>query len=286
MLFNLPTLIGGIALISQASAAPSLISRATSDPSAFSDLERAAKLSSAAYTGCSNTAFDVTVTKQINDAVTDTQGFVGYSESRKVITVAMRGSTTATDIANDVDTSLVTPNLSGVDWPSGAKIMNGISRPWSAVHDEIIDEVKSLVQKYPSYSLESTGHSLGGALTYISYVALAQNFPNKNITSNAMAAFPIGNSEFADFGNKQHGTLNRGNNNGDGVPNMYVMWPWSFEHYGTEYYSSGNEGSTVKCDGERDKSCSAGNGQIGVTAGHFQSFGVTLGAAGCGSSLL
>lgn len=43
------------------------------DPSAFTSLQRAAKLSSAAYTGCLGTAFDVTITKQIYNALTDTQ---------------------------------------------------------------------------------------------------------------------------------------------------------------------------------------------------------------------
>jgi hypothetical protein len=43
------------------------------DPSAFASLQRAAKLSSAAYTGCLGTAFDVTITKQIYNVITDTQ---------------------------------------------------------------------------------------------------------------------------------------------------------------------------------------------------------------------
>jgi hypothetical protein len=123
-----------------------------------------------------------------------------------------------TDILNDVDTTLVTPSLSGVSFPSGVKIMSGVNRPWSAVHDSVISEVKRLVAKYPTYTLEATGHSLGGALTYISHVALAQNFPGKQLTSNALAAFPIGNSAWASFAGSQSGTLNRGNNIADGVP--------------------------------------------------------------------
>lgn len=42
------------------------------DISAFSDLRRSAQLSSAAYSGCSGTAFDITVTKTIRDTLTDT----------------------------------------------------------------------------------------------------------------------------------------------------------------------------------------------------------------------
>lgn len=96
--------------------------------------------------------------------------------------------------------------------------MRGVYNPWASVHDAVITEVKSLVAKYPDYTLESAGHSLGGALIYVSYVALAQNFPGKTITSNALAAFPIGNAAWANFGSSQNGTLNRGNNVADGVP--------------------------------------------------------------------
>jgi hypothetical protein len=48
------------------------------DSAAFAELQRAADLSSAAYTGCTGSAFDVTITKQINDATTDTQVFLLY----------------------------------------------------------------------------------------------------------------------------------------------------------------------------------------------------------------
>ncbi|KAJ6033871.1 hypothetical protein N7499_010037 [Penicillium canescens] len=299
MFFDARTALAGIALISQVFAAPLLEERASLDTSFWAPLRRAAQLSSAAYTGCAGKAFDITVTKSIHDALTDTQasntGFVGYSSEKKTIAVVMRGSTTLTDIMNDISTTLVTPSLSGVNFPSGVKIMSGINRPWSAVHDGIISEVKTLIAKYPDYTLEATGHSLGGSLTYISHVALAQNFPEKQLTSYAMAAFPIGNEAWANFaGSQAKGTLYRGNNIGDGVPNMYVNIPYIFKHYGTslitaqssqEIYSSGFQATTLKCSGQRDLSCSAGNGMYGVTPGHFQSFGITLGAAGCGSLL-
>ncbi|CAK46909.1 hypothetical protein AnigIFM59636_001486 [Aspergillus niger] len=280
------TLFGGLALTPLTLAVPMLQSRATSDPAEWTELHRAAQLSSAAYTGCTGSAFDVTITKQINELVTDTQGFIGYSTEKKRITVAMRGSTSATDIANDVDTTLVEPTLSGVNFPSGAKMMHGIYSPWSSVHDDVISEVKSLVEQYPDYTIESTGHSLGGSLTYISYIALAQNFPGKTIISNALAAYPIGNEAFANFGASQNGTLNRGNNADDGVPRCFRTCTSCGPGTLFTMAPSGTQASTVKCSGERDTSCSAGNGQVGVTAGHFSNFGIAMGMAGCSSSLL
>ncbi|KAF5015636.1 hypothetical protein F66182_12957 [Fusarium sp. NRRL 66182] len=83
-----------LALCAGVYGSPLLTDRATSDSGIFSEMQRAAELSSAAYTGCLGTAFDVTITKQINDVATDTQGFVGYSTTHGRISVVMRGSTT------------------------------------------------------------------------------------------------------------------------------------------------------------------------------------------------
>lgn len=113
-----------------------------------------------------------------------------------------------TDILNDIDTTLVTSSLSGVNFPSCVQIMTGIYTPWKSVHDTVISAVKSLIAKYSDYTLESTSHSLGGGLTYMSIIALAQNFPTKSITSNALAA----------FGMAQTGLLRRGNNALNCVP--------------------------------------------------------------------
>lgn len=123
-----------------------------------------------------------------------------------------------TDILNNISTILVKPTLSGLSFPDGVLVMSGVYIPWASVHDDVIVEVRRLIGLYPTYILESTGHSLGGSLTYLSYIALAQNFPGKSLVSNALATFPIGNAAFANFGQSQSGLLRRGNNVADGVP--------------------------------------------------------------------
>ena len=100
--------------------------------------------------------------------------------------------------------------------------MRGVYIPWLSIHDRTMAEVRRLISLYPDYALESTGHSLGGSLTYLTYIALVQNFPGKIVVSNPLAAFPIGNQAFADFGTSQHGLLRRGNNVGDGVPVSHI----------------------------------------------------------------
>jgi hypothetical protein len=127
------------------------------------------------------------------------------------------------NLLTDVDTTPVNPVLSGVTFPPNVTVMNGIYKPWSVVHDDILTEVRALLAQHPDYTLESTGHSLGGSLTYLSYIALAQNFPGREIASTALAAFPIGNEVFAAFGTGQNGTMKRGNNVDDGVPVRGVL---------------------------------------------------------------
>jgi hypothetical protein len=58
---------------------------------------------------------------------------------------------------------------------------------------------------------------------------------------------------------------------------MYTM----YTHYGTEYYGFGTAGTTVKCSGQRDLTCSAGDGQVSVTTGHFSDFGISMVGGSC-----
>ncbi|KAK6815313.1 hypothetical protein RU639_008952 [Aspergillus parasiticus] len=70
----------------------SLVSGSEVPQATFYNLQHAAKLSSAAYRSCNGNAFDVTITKHINDIATDTQGYIGYSIDRKTISLVLRGS--------------------------------------------------------------------------------------------------------------------------------------------------------------------------------------------------
>jgi hypothetical protein len=62
------------------------------DPTAFPFLQRAAKLSSAAYTGCLGTAFDVTITKQIYNGITDTQVSIKSKNHKEYLIKQLRAT--------------------------------------------------------------------------------------------------------------------------------------------------------------------------------------------------
>ncbi|KAH8691689.1 hypothetical protein BGW36DRAFT_400911 [Talaromyces proteolyticus] len=224
-----------IALITWAYASPLLQGRATSDPGVFAEMQRAAKLSSAAYTGYTGTAFDATITTQLNDKATDTQGFIGYLTTEGQISVLMRGSPTTAG-----SSIYCHGTRSGVTFPSGVQVMEDVFSPWSSIHKKVIQD----------------------------------NFPDNNVTSNALAAFPIGNCDFAAIGTDHPGLLRRVNNEDDGG-----RWDFSSSFHELlialqETYSYGTEETCLLC-----------NGSMGVTEGHFSSFGVELGYAGCFSGI-
>lgn len=169
--------------------------------------------------------------------------------------------------------------------------MRGIYKPWSAIHNDVIAQVKTLTAKHPNYAIGITGHSLGGSLTYLAFPVLAQIFPNKEIIAAPLNAFPIGNEAFAQGSKKllsNKRIVRRGTQYNDGVPNLYTtssplaVLPLASiqQHYGTEYYSNGTQQTTLRCEGERDKNCSAGNGVAGPSPQHHYSFGVDMGPSG------
>ncbi|KAF2812777.1 uncharacterized protein BDZ99DRAFT_473554 [Mytilinidion resinicola] len=93
----------------------------------FNELHRAAQLSAAAYAGCSKGAFDVTIVQQIDNSTTYTQGYIRYSTSiRESRWHCVDLHLVMIDFINDLNTTLVTPTLSGVNFPSGAQIIMGI----------------------------------------------------------------------------------------------------------------------------------------------------------------
>lgn len=49
---------------------------------------------------------------------------------------------------------------------------------WDSIAIEVIRIIDDQLEKYPDYTLVTTGHSLGGALALFAAVTLQQNFKN------------------------------------------------------------------------------------------------------------
>lgn len=170
---------------------------------------------------------------QINDALSDTQGFIARDDSRKEIVVSFRGSTSAIDflvgqlpkkIARipipvieshnlDLKFNLVRYNPKAVpaeflSSTAGAKVHDGFLFAHNRVAQLIVDAFSEQLRAYPSYTLVSTGHSLGAALASLMGLTLKANFPETPLKIYAYGQSRIGNEKYGDLIEKTIGVDN------------------------------------------------------------------------------
>lgn len=111
---------------------------------------------------CKNvTLTDVAV---INNQTYNIYGFVGYSKSLNQIIVSWRGSV---DIKNwEVDLKFrLTKYTPRNGTCTDCQVHSGVYQGYRSVESQVNNHIKSLLAKYPTATLTSTGHSLGGGLS-------------------------------------------------------------------------------------------------------------------------
>ena len=85
----------------------------------------------------------------------------------------------------------------GVKNTDGVQVHDGFTKAYNSVAKLIIANVQSQLAEFPSYSLVSVGHSLGGALSSLGGVSLASNFPNVPLKVYTFGQPRTGNSAYA-----------------------------------------------------------------------------------------
>lgn len=104
------------------------------------------------------------VTDTINDKK-DTQGFIGYLPSDKSIYVVFRGSSSIQNWITDLTVTKTSYNEYCCS--NSCKIHKGFYKEATEEFPGILSAVQKLKEKYPSYKVKTTGHSLGAALGQI-----------------------------------------------------------------------------------------------------------------------
>ncbi|KDQ61506.1 hypothetical protein JAAARDRAFT_150249 [Jaapia argillacea MUCL 33604] len=219
-----------------------------------------------------------TLVTGFNDLITDTNGFVARDDNKKEIIVALRGSSSLTDFLTDADLFLTNLQAPGLTAPAGAKVHDGFSNAWNAVASNVISIVKGQLKSYPKYTIVTTGHSLGGALSSLAAVTLKANFPSTPIRMYTYGQPRTGNPIYASYVNSQFGSsAYRVVHTYDGVPTM-IPTSLGYHHHGVEYWQNPDPASpsTVKaCDpsGE-DPTCSDSIPSTGINLAHTSYFGI------------
>lgn len=124
-------------------------------------------------------------TNAITDPRSDTQGYIGYMTEHSSIYVVLRGTHSFQNWINDFDARMV--KFNGSADCVECYVHEGFAYAWSQVALKVISDVALLREKFPSYSIVVTGHSLGGALASLGALHLQEYFSSQAAVSNAFS---------------------------------------------------------------------------------------------------
>ncbi|PPQ92070.1 hypothetical protein CVT25_007318 [Psilocybe cyanescens] len=126
-----------------------------------------------------------TYVAQISNPITDTQGFIARDDRKKEIVISFRATITLQDeVFTDARISLVPMHSPGVVATGDILVHEGFRDAWNSVASFVLDTVQSELANHPGYSIVTTGHSLGGALSSLAAITLKANLPN--VTMNIL----------------------------------------------------------------------------------------------------
>jgi predicted lipase len=167
--------------------------------------------------------------------------------SQSTIYVVYRGSTSIADWANNVDVILTDYNKC-----SKCEVHKGFYKAQQSVIKDVTSWTRTLMAKFPSYSVVVTGHSLGAAMATLT----ALDFLSDGI-KNTMYNFGsprIGNDEFAAYTSTMISSRNRNTHYKDMVP--HIPMHERFTHISGEWYEDEKTKTLNQCNGYEDPNCS------------------------------
>ena len=215
-------------------------------------------------------------TYAINDPSHDTHGVIGYTSNQSAIYVSFRGSASIQNWIDNLDVKLTS-------YPACDKceVHDGFYRTEQDVFEDVLAEVKSLRQKFPSYTVIVTGHSLGAALATLTTLDLFNN----GVADVRMFSFGcprVGNTEFAEYASSRIPDHSRVTHHKDMV--VHTPMHERFTHLSHEWYQATDDVNVVQCSGYEDPNCSY---QWHITSidDHLEYLGVVMGGDGCGPIL-
>ncbi|KAI5117183.1 hypothetical protein M0805_008162 [Coniferiporia weirii] len=280
-MFSTRFIVQVVSLAASVLAVPAPVQRRSISQSLMDDFERYVQFASGAYQLFCPAPLGTTLITQFNDVLTNTQGYIARDDSREEIIVAYRGSIQLQDFVTDLDFLLVDFSSSGVKNTDGVQAHQGFLTAFNSVAETVLSTVSDQLNKYPSYLLISTGHSLGASLASLGGISLASNFPNVPLKVYTFGQPRTGNPAYASLAENLIGAGNiyRAVETYDGVPTIPPIL-FGYEHHETQYWvfqDPNTDAANVKvCSGREDPTCSDSIPSLGIDDAHLRYFGQVI----------
>lgn len=205
----------------------------------------ASSLESWTCSWCQNTAIlqQFQIDSTFSDYSTNTFGYIGHNDYEETVNVVFRG-TVMSSLENWI-TDLSFAHTQLYSNVPGAEVHEGFYDAYLAVATQINNVVEELTDRYPSYSLVVTGHSLGGALATLCALNFTETHSANNLYVYTFGSPRVGNTVFAEFYDSHVPNTWRMTNHDDIVPHLPPV-DLNFFHVCTENWYNGYE--WVGCD--------------------------------------
>ncbi|KAF9456339.1 alpha/beta-hydrolase [Collybia nuda] len=204
------------------------------------------------------------------DSSDDTQGFIARDDQKKEIVVSLRGTESIQDLLTDLQINQAPFNVAGVLGPTGVMVHNGFQNAWRSVATQVISTVNTQLVENGGYSVVTTGHSLGGALSSLAAITLKEILPNTHIRMYTYGQPRTGNKAYANWVDQRFAFENlfRSVNMYDPAPHIFPHLILDYTHHGIEYWTfrgPPSAANTKKCarTGE-DPNCSLSTELLGL----------------------
>lgn len=221
-----------------------------------------------------------------------TQGYIGYQTNINAIVVSFRGTEDVKNWITDLTAYRVPwpmcDNTNEDDGDGGCSVHKGFYQAEQNVIGDVLSQVGSLLNKYPSYDVLVTGHSLGAALATLTAFDIAYAYPDANVVVNNYGSPRMFNQAGADFASSgKMVTIGARRTHCKDIVIHQPPMALNFVHVAGEIYEDcgadgkgDTEGELHDCSGEEDDSC-ADQYNGASTSCHLLYGGVVMGEGGC-----
>jgi len=187
----------------------------------------------------------------MSDSLTDAFGFIGYNPQFNEIVISFRGSSSLQNwILNLQFYKSQTPFGGG----SGG-VASGFYAFWVALRSKTAAALETLVKRYPTAQIYTTGHSLGGAAAALAAVDLKVNYGYNSIKVLTYGEPRVGDPTFASFANSRVGQFMRMTHADDIVVHLPPAL-FNFDHETQEIWATSSGYRQCSLTNGEDPNCS------------------------------
>eukprot|EP00033_Pygsuia_biforma_P000300 GCRY01000367.1.p1 GENE.GCRY01000367.1~~GCRY01000367.1.p1 ORF type:complete len:280 (+),score=14.12 GCRY01000367.1:121-960(+) len=204
----------------------------------------------------------------------DLFAFSGVLESERKIFFSFRGTESWKNWVVNAKFSHLPYNETLIP---GGVVHDGFLKGYYSLKDQVLSDLHHLQQLHPEFEIVVTGHSLGGALSYL--FACDLSLSNTPFSLFTFGCPRIGNKAFSDFFSSriQHHRFTYGR---DPVP-MVPPQSLHYYHTSTEFFVTKGDNSVKHCNGSGEDPSCIDKYSIPNVLDHLNYFGIYIGPLAC-----